>query len=50
MNEPVKAVLLFSSGKVVFTGAKDQQSIFKAYSDLKNLLMKYRVREELTDK
>ena len=27
MNEPVKAVLLFSSGKVVFTGAKNRDSI-----------------------
>jgi len=27
MNHPVKAVLLFSSGKVVFTGAKDRASI-----------------------
>ena len=29
MNDPVKAVLLFSSGKVVFTGAKDRDSIHK---------------------
>ena len=27
MEKPVKAVLLFASGKVVFTGAKDRQSI-----------------------
>ena len=27
MGKPVKAVLLFASGKVVFTGAKDRQSI-----------------------
>lgn len=27
MKQPVKAVLLFSSGKVVFTGAKDRKQI-----------------------
>lgn len=27
MKQPVKAVLLFSSGKVVFTGAKDRSQI-----------------------
>ena len=51
MGDPVKAVLLFSSGKVVFTGAKTRESIEKAYGQLKGLLEKYKVpRKELPTK
>ena len=42
MNHPVKAVLLFSSGKVVFTGAKDRQAIDDAFNKLKKQMDKYK--------
>jgi TATA-box binding protein (TBP) (component of TFIID and TFIIIB) len=41
MNTPVKAVLLFSSGKVVFTGAKNRQAIEEAFNKLINQMKTY---------
>lgn len=43
MRHPVKAVLLFSSGKVVFTGAKDRQSIEEAFKILLKEMKPYKV-------
>jgi TATA-box binding protein (TBP) (component of TFIID and TFIIIB) len=34
MGDPVKAVLIFSSGKVVFTGAQYRDQINKAFQML----------------
>jgi TATA-box binding protein (TBP) (component of TFIID and TFIIIB) len=43
MNDPVKAVLVFHSGKVVFTGAKNEDDINSAYQTLQNKLKNFRV-------
>ena len=40
---PVKAALIFSSGKVVFTGAKDRASIDKVFHTLISTLESYRI-------
>jgi len=34
MSDPVKAVLIFSSGKVVFTGAQERSQINRAFQML----------------
>ena len=38
----MKAVLIFSSGKIVFTGAKTKEDIDKAFEILKERLLKYK--------
>lgn len=43
MNSPVKAVLIFNSGKLVFTGAKDKEDINQAFAILKEKLQDYRI-------
>lgn len=43
MKQPVKAVLLFSSGKVVFTGAKDRSQIEEAFRRLLVQMKKYKI-------
>jgi TATA-box binding protein (TBP) (component of TFIID and TFIIIB) len=43
MNEPVKAVLVFHSGKVVFTGAKNEDDIKEAYKTLQKKLERFRM-------
>ncbi len=40
--ECVKTALVFSSGKIVFTGAQDMDQIEKAFEDLKKKLKKYK--------
>lgn len=44
MKHPVKAVLLFSSGKVVFTGASDRSHIEEAFRRLLVQMKKYRIQ------
>lgn len=46
MKEPVKAVLLFSSGKVVFTGAKEHKHIDEAFQKLLKVMDKYRIDQK----
>ena len=43
MNDPVKAVLIFSSGKIVFTGAKNKEAIEEAFNLLKERLKQFRI-------
>ena len=43
MKEPVKAALIFSSGKVVFTGAKKRENIDEAFQKLLVTLNDYRI-------
>lgn len=46
MKQPVKAVLLFSSGKVVFTGAKERKQIDEAFQKLLTTMEKYRIDQK----
>ena len=43
MRHPVKAVLLFSSGKVVFTGASHRNQIYEAFQKLLITMENYRI-------
>jgi transcription initiation factor TFIID TATA-box-binding protein len=40
--EHVKSALIFASGKVVFTGAKNKDSIDNAYNELKKKMEKFK--------
>jgi TATA-box binding protein (TBP) (component of TFIID and TFIIIB) len=40
--EHVKSALIFASGKVVFTGAKNKDSIDNAFNELKRKMEKFR--------
>lgn len=42
MGEPKLAALIFYSGKIVFTGAKNEYEIKKAYNYLLNVLQKHK--------
>lgn len=46
MGTPVKAVLIFSSGKIVFTGARTKEDIDMAYVTLKLDLVAYKSKKE----
>lgn len=46
MGNPVKAVLIFSSGKIVFTGARTKEDIDMAYANLKIDLAVYKSKKE----
>lgn len=41
MEKPVKAVLIFSSGKVVFTGAQKRTQINEAFEELQKKMRPY---------
>jgi transcription initiation factor TFIID TATA-box-binding protein len=38
MREPKVVLLIFSSGKIVLTGAKERKQIYTAYDNIKLLL------------
>ena len=38
MAKPKVVLLIFASGKIVLTGAKDREEIYDAYKRIKNLL------------
>jgi transcription initiation factor TFIID TATA-box-binding protein len=39
MQEPKVVLLIFSSGKIVLTGAKKREQIYEAYNKIKALLV-----------
>ena len=45
MVEPKIVLLIFVSGKIVLTGAKDRNDIYKAYHNIYPLLQKFRKKE-----
>ena len=45
MVEPKIVLLIFVSGKIVLTGAKDRNDIYKAYQNIYPLLQKFRKKE-----
>ncbi len=46
MKEPKVVLLIFSSGKIVLTGAKQRQQIYDAYQKIKALLMQHRNEDQ----
>lgn len=46
MDKPVKAVLIFSSGKVVFTGAQKRTQINEAFQELIEKMKPYYKQED----
>ncbi len=49
MTQPVKAVLIFSSGKIVFTGAKTREDILKAFEILKVRMIAFKSTSKNAD-
>ncbi len=45
MQEPKVVLLIFSSGKIVLTGAKKREQIYEAYNKIKALLVQHRNEE-----
>jgi transcription initiation factor TFIID TATA-box-binding protein len=45
MAEPKVVLLIFSSGKIVLTGAKKRQEIYDAYEKIKSILKQHRNEE-----
>jgi transcription initiation factor TFIID TATA-box-binding protein len=45
MANPKVVLLVFSSGKIVLTGAKKREEIHEAYTKIKALLKKHRSEE-----
>lgn len=46
MGSPVKAVLVFSSGKIVFTGARTKQDIEQAFETLKKEFVVFKSKND----
>jgi transcription initiation factor TFIID TATA-box-binding protein len=46
MKDPKVVLLIFSSGKIVLTGAKQRQQIYDAYKNIKALLMTHKNEEQ----
>lgn len=46
MLNPKVVLLIFSSGKIVLTGAKEREDIHKAYSNIANVLQKFKHEAE----
>ena len=42
MNDPKVVLLIFASGKIVLTGAKERQQIYNAYKKILPLLNSHR--------
>jgi transcription initiation factor TFIID TATA-box-binding protein len=42
MAEPKLVLLIFQSGKIVLTGAKERQQIYKAYENIRVMLLKHK--------
>jgi len=42
MMEPKVVLLIFASGKIVLTGAKNRKDIYNAYKRIKDLLLDHR--------
>ena len=45
MPEPNLVLLIFSSGKIVLTGAKERKQIYSAYKNIRQLLEKHKQEE-----
>jgi len=46
MKEPKVVLLIFSSGKIVLTGAKKREEIHEAYEKIKHLLRVHKTEEQ----
>jgi TATA-box binding protein (TBP) (component of TFIID and TFIIIB) len=43
--QAVKSILIFASGKAVFTGAKSKEAIDRAFIELKEIMKKFAIPE-----
>jgi transcription initiation factor TFIID TATA-box-binding protein len=46
MTNPKVVLLIFSSGKIVLTGAKKREEIYTAYQKIRPLLLQHRTEEQ----
>jgi transcription initiation factor TFIID TATA-box-binding protein len=42
MSQPKLVILVFSSGKLVLTGAKEREQVYEAYSKIKHVLTQHK--------